>query len=458
MCNRKSLYPKPALFALLLALSLACGRAPELPNLVLITLDTVRADHLGCYGYFRDTSPSIDSYARQSIFFERCYSPVAGTLPSHVSILSGTYPLEHGISSMRGTHIATWPPGLVSYTSVLEDAGYATAAFISGVPLRRETGINRGFDFYDDPLAKKRWAADTNESAFAWLDTMATAPYFLWVHYFDPHGPHIAPVEYTSLFEGDDRIDSVIADANYLDRIPNGTRPISEVIANYDGQVRYMDEHFGDLLDRLRGREDWSKTIVVVVGDHGQGLGQHATLGHGSAWNEQLHVPLFIVAPGEAPRRVSRLMSTVDILPTLLGLCSDLPPMGSDVQWAGADVLAENGLPPEEVFGQGAGGQVQMDLNPEKERAYTLITPRWKYFYIPGTDRDLLYDLSVDPHELRDVSEEHGDLVEDLRSRLLDRMRTMEGRSSLFRPDAEPGTAEVSEEHLDALRALGYVE
>lgn len=452
--SRKKISITAALILLLLA-PLSCAQSDSPPHLILITLDTCRADHLGCYGYFRNTSPNLDSLAEQSVFFERCYSPVSSTLPSHVTMLSGTYPIEHGVDHIiQRKKILSWPDGLTSVSEVLLSEGYTTAAFVSATPLSRPTGIDRGFSVYDEPDREKRSAEETNEQVFAWLDTLDRDPIFLWVHYFDPHGPHVAPGSFSQLYQTDERLDSLLTKAG-IPEVLQGTAT-ANLMNQYDGQIRYMDDQIGMFLARLRAKLEWDRTVVVVIGDHGEGLGQHGWFAHGRVWHEQLHVPAFIRAPGRGPDRVAGVLTTADIVPTLAALAPGLPLEGIEHQLSGRNILARKGRTAGEAFGQAR-------IPPSDPAApynyiYALTTKEWRYTLSTADKLESLYHLPTDPLERTDIAADSTETVRKLRATLLDRIQTMEGRAAVVRNETGPQTRDPSARHLEQLRSLGYID
>lgn len=263
------------------SLAMLCGcvsNAPvRSPNIVLITIDTLRADRLGAYRYFRDTSPVLDALAEESIVFERCIAPIATTYPSHLSLLTSTYPHETGAVANAGAGGAPFvpTPHLRSLAQLLSESGYQTAAFVSAAPLKSFSGIDAGFDVFDEPEPRTRPAEETNARVFEWLEARGEAPSFLWVHYFEPHSPYQPPEPLDKKFRPDDELRSYLTERDFQPVYRAGTLPV-HVNSRYDGEVRQADQQVGLLLDALRSEpEIWNHTIVIVLGDHGEGLGQH---------------------------------------------------------------------------------------------------------------------------------------------------------------------------------------
>ena len=434
------------------------------PNIVLITLDTTRADHLGTYGYFRDTSPRIDAFAEQSIVFERAIAPMATTLPTHVSILTATHPLEHGVLAnvMHGGRRFVPAAGLRSFATVCLEQGYRTAAFVSAAPLKRDSGIQVGFETFDEPEGSdaERNGGETTDAALRWLAGLEARPFLLWVHYYDAHWPFAAPVPFADRYRTDAALERYIAERRIAAaslREGVGREEARPTLNAYDAELHYQDLQVGRLLDALQARRDWDRTAVVLVGDHGEGLSQHGHAAHGGTWNEQLRSPLLIRAPGHEPRRLTRTISLVDTLPTLLGLL-DAPALEDFLEQAsGRDVLA-GGSEPGAVLSQDTG-------RPSKPGAYrlALTSTRWKYFQIYDGEKgeevgQELYDLEADPFELADVSKRHPETTRQLRTQLIVQIEEQQERAEHRSRGARPRTQATNPSILEQLRALGYLE
>src|SRR5512135_1717843 len=383
--SRKRRRAVPVLGAALLALGLLAaflvvGRGPGLfqagaapaPNLLLITLDTTRADHLGCYGFAQASTPNLDRLAGEGIRFARVYAPAPLTLPSHSSIMSGLYPVSHGVRN-NGHEM---PSSVRTLAEILKGHGFATAAFVSSFSVDSRFGIGRGFDVYDDtfqvgsPLKgvnAERRAEETFARFSRWLDNNAASRFFAWVHYYDPHLPYDPPSPYREEFAG---------------RL-------------YDGEIAYMDHYVGAGLDRLREKGLLDRTIVVVAGDHGEGLGDKIERGHGIfLYEETLRVPFIVFAPKllPRPRVVDAEVRLIDAAPTVLELAGlgreasgmqgrSLVPALEGKTLADRDALVET-FYPRENFGW--------------SELVGLVSGTWKYIQAP---RPELYDLAADRGE-----------------------------------------------------------
>jgi arylsulfatase A-like enzyme len=425
------------------------------PNVVLITLDTTRADRLSCYGYGESTSPNLDRLAERGVLFSRAIAQAAVTPVSHASILTGLNPYTHGLRVMHGLTENRLRDSCVTLAEVLRDAGYRTGAFVSAFPVTERFGLQQGFEVFDasfldaDPETivssdgtvntgrNQRRADETTQLAVKWL-AQAPHPFLLWLHYFDPHDPMVIPPEY------------------FLNRFPAPPRDRADALrALYDIEIRFMDEQIGRVLDQLDQSGRLDRTIIVVVADHGEGLGDHNWWTHGILYQEQIHVPFILCGPSiPAGRRIDFLVRTIDIMPTILEL-TGLP---------SKRVPAMDGHSLVALWSPGAadpGFQAYADsINMLTYRAptggadskndilFALTDGEWKYIHHALRPAESeLYNLKDDPRELNNLFGQHprqvARLLIDLRSR------------DCF-PKEPPGREQMSEDDLRRLRSLGY--
>jgi arylsulfatase A-like enzyme len=309
------------LTVLLLTLTIT-GTAPaseKPPNVLLITVDTLRADHLSSYGYHLKTTPYIDKLAREGARFERVYTTIPLTGPAHLSLFTSRYPQEHGARRNGVAMGADNPP--VAFPQLLRAAGYRNAAFVSAWPLTaRLTGLDAWFDHYDENLTRKyqlfnssRWAEDVTPPAIDWMkrNSGGDKPFFLWVHYFDPHSPYDFKKHFADLPE------------NGAARAPSPDAETRERIRNYDTEVAYTDWHIGKLLAALDELKIASSTLVVLTADHGESLGEHNYVGHGRHLFEDIvRVPLIVRLPGvvKPNQTLTAPVSSLDVAPTIVDL------------------------------------------------------------------------------------------------------------------------------------------
>jgi len=296
----------PVLCAVALS-QVACRREQEGPttkptarptNLILVTLDTTRADRIGCYGYAPAQTPTFDSIAHRGVLFSNAVSPVPMTLPAHATIMTGLYPREHGVR-VNGQNSV--PEGLVTLATLFRDRGVRTGAFVASFVLNKAFGLNRGFDIFDDEidktgddqsnLAAERPANEVTDRALAWLAADEGKPFFCWIHYYDAHDPYSPPPPY-----------------NFTVGHP------------YDGELAFMDAQFKRVTDWLDAKRLRDSTSIIVVGDHGEAFGEHLENGHVMfLYQANVHVPLLIDHPGIGipGATVDALVGLTDVAPTI---------------------------------------------------------------------------------------------------------------------------------------------
>ncbi len=364
------------------------------PNVLLITIDTLRADHLGCYGYSAKTSPNLDRFAGEALLFQNAYSAVPLTLPSHTTMLTGVYPEHHGIRDNAHFPLKQTP----FVQQMLKQNGYATAAFVSGAPLLSGFGLDRGFDVYEDEFEGAERTADvTTARALQWLKS-ATKPYFLWVHYFDPHSEYEPPGEFRKKFS-----------------------------TPYDGEIAFVDSEISKLL-AVSGKD----AAVIITADHGESLGEHGETTHAVfVYNSTLHVPLMIRAPGIQPAKRAEAVSLVDVAPTILeyaGVKSGtMDGISLLKQMPARTLLAES------LYAQRSYGYAPL---------FAAIRQGKKFIQAPESE---FYDLNADPKEKANVIRK-SKVDEWQRAVRAYAKDTGKGKESTLPP-----------EELEKLRSLGYV-
>ena len=371
---------------------IASLRGDRQMNVVLVTLDTTRADHIGAYGFDDIETPAFDGLANEGVTFLRAYSPTPLTLPSHTSLMSGTYPPYHGVRD-NGAFVA--PDNLETLGELFRDAGYRTGGFVSSFVLDGRFGLAQGFDTYFDEFevprtrmialaSIQRTGSDVVDAALAWSRQDPSAPFFLWVHMFDAHTPYEPPPE-------------------FRDRYPG--RP-------YVGEIAYADTQLGRLIAWLdsSGRRD--DTFVIVAGDHGESLGEHGEIEHGFfLYEETIHVPLVISAPFAAYQGVRRSepVSLVDVMPTILTLVG--LPIPSEVQSQSLVPLLDAGAPerPDSlVYSETYYPRLHFGWSELR----VLLSPEYKLIMSSEPE---LYDLASDPDEAVNLSQQRAATTELLR-------------------------------------------
>ena len=418
--------------------------------LVVVTIDTLRADRLGCYGYFRDTSPYIDRFSREAVLYESAITLMPTTLPAHTALWTSMYPLQTGVLDNSKT-VQTSDTGVRFFAEMMRDAGYTTAGFVSASPVKSRTGINTGFEHYDEPArgGPQRRADITTDRVLDWLDSAPTEPFFLWVHYFDPHNPYDPPAPYDGMFTADGELDTYLQARGFPSPGDPEVRRMNDL---YDGEVRFTDSQIERLLEGLRAHGWYDDATIVLTSDHGEGLGQHGWKGHGRIWNEQLFVPLMIKYPagsGIRPGRRPYLVSLIDVLPTLVASLK-LPLATTDsAQMVGDAVLS----------GPSNRDWTFVQRTPKERRRlwgtgqkFGLVSADWKYHH--ATDSvDEFYDMRADPDELENLIDVRVSTAELLQHQLLEGIETVS--SSGVGLD---GLEEISPEAIRELRALGYIQ
>lgn len=408
------------------AIRAAIGAAQ--PNIVVVTIDTLRVDRIGAYGSDRVRTPQIDRLAREGVRFANAATTVPFTLPAHSSIMTGTYPPYHGVRENVGYALDDAAPTLAE---LLADAGYHTAGFVSAFVLDAQWGIGRGFAQYHDDFdvasmqsrnigSVQRDGADTLASVAEWLDRRPEGPFFLWVHLFDPHDPYTPPEPYAS---------------EYPDR-------------PYDGEVAYTDSLVGKLRTQLERRGLLEESLLVLTGDHGEGLGDHGEVYHGYfIYESTAHVPLVIRAPGAAAGRVvETAVSHVDLLPTILDVAGI--PIVETAQGSSLAPLLVEGRPTDDdraVYTESYYALSHYGWAPLR----SLRTARYKYIAAP---REELYEIPVDPGELRNVAGQRAATAFELAGSLQRLAAEVE-----FEGERSAATPDIDEDSLRQLRALGYI-
>jgi len=389
----------------LAAAALLWRSRPEPINVLLITLDTTRADRLGCYGYARGETPSLDRLAAEGVRFAQAFTPVPLTLPAHATMLTGLLPPEHGLRDNDGRMDA----GIPILSEALRTRGYRTAAFLASTVLDARYGLDRGFEVYSEarPPEKDITADDVCSRALAWLADQANAPFFCWVHFYDPHDPYVPPEPYRS-------------------RHPP-----------YDGEIAFMDREIGRLLDFLERRNLERRTLVIACGDHGEALGQHDELTHGLfLYGETMRVPLILRLSGGIPKGVSNRMVPL----------SDIPATVADVlRWREHAFGGRSLLAPDRTDVR-CYGETLYSFNLHRwTPLYSLTTRRWKYIEAPEPE---LYDRIADARETSNVLQANPVIAADLRRELERRRNAMRGPAA-HRVSIDRATRE-------RLRSLGY--
>ncbi len=433
-----------AVLAATLAAVLVAGcrgedRRPRPVPVVLISIDTLRMDHLGCYGYERPTSPRLDAtLCRDGVVFEQAIAHAPSTLPSHASMLTGLLPVHHGASFGRKRAL---PPEVVTLAERLAAHGYRTGSVNNGAQLNPSWGLAQGFELYR-ALSRDRMATITRH-ALAWLDeVLATGErerIFLFVHTYETHHPYTPSEEDLARFEASRYEGYLGRSVGYkeLQRINRGNRPMSPrdlefIVDAYDAEIRSMDRGLGALLAGLEERGLYRDALVIFTSDHGEEFDEHGWVGWHShtLYDELLRVPLVVKLPGEraAGRRVGHQVRLTDLVPTVLDVLGIEVPPGLD----GTSLLPL-------VDGSPEGRRLAVS---QRDESVSIRSRDWKLW------DDRLFHLAADPGERVDVSAVQPRVVEALRAR----------RDEALRDAAEGADVELSKEEVERLKALGYLQ
>ncbi len=462
-----------AIFASICAIPLTAkgqSNSPaEPPNVLLITIDTLRADHLGTYGYPRKTSPAIDSLAKRGVQFERTMCNWPKTTPSVVSFLTGTYGTTNGV---RGGCQQPMPTDLLSIAEVFEQAGYATAAVSNNPNLSINYQFNQGFEEFFEIWEEDPSNCETVTSkALEWIEATSTKPFFLWVHYLTPHTLYTPKTPYDEEFVDDglheepDRILPIFNGTYFggLNRKLTYLAPhtnLHHYISQYDGEIAWVDEEVGRLLKNLDFLGLSSDTLVVLTSDHGEELGEHAYyFEHGTqVYQTTMHVPLILSFPDRIPagKTISHYTTLLDLFPTLLDYAGiDIPESAEGESLSGLIEGAHTKTVP--VFAEGGY------RNRETGRYSTVVwNDNWKLIHVSdGTYR--LFNLERDPDEQTDILLENKGAARRL-IRLLDRFEKRLGikkkkpNNRMNSDNSNKPVSELSERTRAQLEALGYLK
>ncbi len=429
---------------------------PPIRKIVLISLDTLRPDHLGIYGYPRETSPRIDEFARQSFVFDRTLAPAPNTPPSQMSMMTSLYPGRHGFTG-KGDRLA---PGVETLAGRLREAGLRTAGFVDGGYLHAAFGFDRGFDSYDH---RGGGLAEILPRALRWLDAHDDEPFFLFLHSYDIHAPYFSPPPYDGMFHERPYVGDLIPtverlDALFLEQAVLGPEDIQHLVDSYDEGIRYTDALIGRLLDDLERRGRFDDTLIILTSDHGEEFGEHGSLIHWQLYYQpNLRIPLIVRPPGgaEGPLRIADPAELIDILPTLLALVGADPLDGAQGRSLVSTMSARRDGGSRNSRGR-ESDRVALGWWPDPEQLPLRSVVQGDHqliFNVLAAGRDELYDVVADPMTQHDLALEKPELVTRLRELGLRGMRAN-------RPiEAARGNTELilTPEIHDQLRALGYL-
>ncbi len=431
-------------------------------NVLLITLDTVRADYLGCYGKDTRVSPNLDSLAMESVLFNLAIAQASVTPVSHASIFTGLNPHNHGLRVIHGRVANTLVEKFHTLAEIWRQAGGQTVAFVSAFPVTATFGLDQGFQHFDaefphddldalvseagmvDTGLSQRRADKTTDSALDWLARKARPdkPFFMWLHYFDPHDPFVMPpVVLRKAFK------------------PDSKRQDVNLRAIYSSEVLYMDSQIGRVITDFKKRGFWENTIVVVVSDHGEGLNDHDWWFHGILYQEQIQVPLLIRIP-ETPKGTINpsLVRTIDLMPTILEAAEISPELHPVMDGFSLVDMIRNGRTDSALTAYSDSvniltyGRGDIMGNPDRkdDKLYSLTTDQYKLIYHQLKTSEIeFYDLLTDPGETLNLAGSNPPEMQAMLKELIE----MDAFSMIM-----PGMTESDEETNKKLESLGYIQ
>jgi arylsulfatase A-like enzyme len=444
-------------FPLFFIVSLSYSQTHQKPNVILITIDSLRPDHLGCYGYRRNTSPNIDRLAKESILFTQAISQAPWTYPSLFSILSGTYPDTHGVLSPR--HKLKDVPLL---NQILRQNGYYTVAICAHYTISEVEGFRQTFHKFFRFRRKRDnfWivnnARPVTQLATRWLRNNYRKKFFLWLHYMDCHGPYKSPSPYNKMWDKKytEAINGIPISEHIwlgLGGVPKYMAEVMDVkhmskeeyISHYDGEISFLDSQIGILLNELNKLGIERNTLIILTSDHGESLGEHAYFGHELLlYDVLLKVPLIIKFPRVFPHHkiITKQVQSIDIMPTILDLLGLKQPDLIEGRSLVSLILGEKEEPASYAY-----SSYENYLS-----RYAIRTEEWKLIYTQENNHYELYNLRRDPQESVNLYEMENRVAEILKMEL--------GKYLNIAPFPEKGLEELSAETKETLRSLGYLQ
>jgi len=436
----------------ILCLQLSCSKARcRGCNVIIFMVDTLRADHLGYHGYSRPTSPNLDHFAGQAAVFEANYAQASRTGPSVASLLTGLHVRSHGVvnplTQWDGKGVLA--DARLTLAEILRDAGYACRAIVSNPNVYPQYGFGQGFAMYQ-PVAVNTDADSINNLAARWIDDLEESPFFLYLHYMEPHTPYAAPPPRNRIFADPGYRGPITGEHLQVDEILQGQLVVNaadkEQLARlYDQEICSWDLEFGRILRYLASRGKLENTLIVVVSDHGEEFFDHGSVLHGyTLFEEQLHVPLVVSGPEIEPRRIARITRNIDVVPTVLELLD--VPVPEQVQGRSLVPLLE-----------GAAGADEIVLAEAQIRAVKTVKARsflargWKYIEteFPTDVAPQLFDLSTDAGEQNNLYEANPEMAKRITRMLREFVQDL--------PAVEGQSVTLDREMLEKLKKMGYV-
>lgn len=460
--------PKTALALLLACAAWLSGCQPKRdPNVLILVIDALRPEHLGCYGYGLATSPAIDGLARRGVLFTDATSLSSYTRAAVPSIFASVHPGAHGVLS-QGKQVERLSDEYQTLAETLKERGYVTVAFAPNPSLHRTFNFDQGFDLYDDdfqvagPKARDfETARKINDRTLAWLRgnrlrNKRKDPFFAYLHYRDVHAPYVPPPPYDRMFDSPGQ-GRPLTEAEYKSqpsdmRSPRRYRDLGSYVEQYDGEIRYTDDHLARFLDTLSKEGFLDNTVIFLTADHGESFLEHGSWTHGTGLYEELtRVPLLLVLPEEKHkgRRVAVPVQTTDIYPTVLELLKEEIPPGLQGKSL-LDAIEGRADPNRPVFSEALVGRHHRPWN--FGQLVAVRSGEWKLIYNRWNRSRELYNLARDPKETQSLADREPERARDLL-----RLIAAQDRENAKRSHHVRGTEELPENVVEGLRSLGYV-
>jgi len=422
-------------------------KCPEC-NVILVSIDTLRANLLSCYGYDKMTSPNIDKFREDSVLFRKCIAQAPSTLASHASIFTSLIPSHHQASFAKMTAL---PKEVITMTEVLKANGYETISFNDGGQLAPNFGLDQGFDLYRSSNKKKAtlYFRDIVKSSIDWIVRNSEKKFFLFLHTYEAHSPYTPKKKYLDLFETNYSGDLPMHTTERIaQRINNGRIKITQedtlhIINTYNAEIRSMDESFGVFIDFLKKKELYDKTIIIFTSDHGEEFYDHGVMASHShtLFDELLHIPLIIKFANSkfASREIENLVRSIDMMPTLLDLVNIKIP--ENLEGVSLIPMIKGRGKNEDLFAISERDMIET----LQDECWSIMYDKWKLY------NSRLYDLEKDPFERIDISSEHAELKTILRKKAIQFIKQI-------RITQQKEKVELDETELEKLKALGYIK